>query len=255
MTWTPSRTSPAESASCPAPTASGVTPTSFPPNTTPLVDINAGFTPLIRSRGLAERLGLEELWIKNDSVNPSYSFKDRVVAVAAAKALGVRLRDAGLRLHGEPRLCGRSSRGAGRDDGLRLHPLRPGGGQGAGRGHLQPHHGRRRRQLRRRQPPLQRTGRSVPLGVRQHQRPPLLRRRQQDARLRGRGAAGLARSRARHRTVCIRRDVHQDLPGAEGVRADRHHRAGGDAYALRAGAGAARPSPRPTRRGASSSVL
>lgn len=53
----------------------------------PAVDINAGFTPLIRSRGLAERLGLDELWIKNDSVNPSYSFKDRVVAVAAAKAL------------------------------------------------------------------------------------------------------------------------------------------------------------------------
>jgi threonine synthase len=51
------------------------------------VDINAGFTPLIRSRGLARRLGLDELWIKNDSVNPSYSFKDRVVAVAAAKAL------------------------------------------------------------------------------------------------------------------------------------------------------------------------
>jgi threonine synthase len=51
------------------------------------VDINAGFTPLIRSRGLAEHLGLNELWIKNDSVNPSYSFKDRVVAVAAAKAL------------------------------------------------------------------------------------------------------------------------------------------------------------------------
>ena len=51
------------------------------------MDINAGFTPLIRSRGLAEHLGLEELWIKNDSVNPSYSFKDRVVAVATAKAL------------------------------------------------------------------------------------------------------------------------------------------------------------------------
>ena len=59
----------------------------LPAEYNPLVDINAGFTPLIRSRGLAERLGLEELWIKNDSVNPSYSFKDRVVAVAAAKAL------------------------------------------------------------------------------------------------------------------------------------------------------------------------
>ena len=51
------------------------------------VDIQAGFTPLIRSRNLAKALGLEELYIKNDSVNPSYSFKDRVVTVAAAKAL------------------------------------------------------------------------------------------------------------------------------------------------------------------------
>lgn len=59
----------------------------LPAEHNPAVDINAGFTPLLRARGLAERLGLDELWIKNDSVNPSYSFKDRVVAVASAKAL------------------------------------------------------------------------------------------------------------------------------------------------------------------------
>ena len=59
----------------------------LPADYNPDVDINAGFTPLVRSRGLADRLGLDELWIKNDSVNPSYSFKDRVVAVATAKAL------------------------------------------------------------------------------------------------------------------------------------------------------------------------
>ena len=59
----------------------------LPADYNPVVDINAGFTPLLRSRGLAERLGLDELWIKNDSVNPSFSFKDRVVAVASAKAL------------------------------------------------------------------------------------------------------------------------------------------------------------------------
>ena len=52
-----------------------------------VVDLQAGFTPLIRSRNLAKVLGLEELYIKNDSVNPSYSFKDRVVSVASAKAL------------------------------------------------------------------------------------------------------------------------------------------------------------------------
>ena len=51
------------------------------------VDIQAGFTPLVRAKSLGKRLGLEELYIKNDSVNPSYSFKDRVVTVASAKAL------------------------------------------------------------------------------------------------------------------------------------------------------------------------
>lgn len=59
----------------------------LPADYNPRTDINAGFTPLIRSRNLAEELGLNELYIKNDSVNPSYSFKDRVVAVASAKAL------------------------------------------------------------------------------------------------------------------------------------------------------------------------
>jgi threonine synthase len=43
-------------------------------------------TPLIRADRLAEQLGLGELWIKNDAANPTHSFKDRVVAVALAKA-------------------------------------------------------------------------------------------------------------------------------------------------------------------------
>ena len=51
------------------------------------VDIMAGFTPLIKARGLGKTLGLNNLYIKNDSVNPSFSFKDRVVSVAATKAL------------------------------------------------------------------------------------------------------------------------------------------------------------------------
>ena len=59
----------------------------LPADHNPRTDINAGFTPLIRSRNLADALGMRELYIKNDSVNPSYSFKDRVVSVAAAKAL------------------------------------------------------------------------------------------------------------------------------------------------------------------------
>ena len=50
------------------------------------VDIMAGFTPLLKARNLGDRLGLSNLYIKNDSVNPSFSFKDRVVSVAATKA-------------------------------------------------------------------------------------------------------------------------------------------------------------------------
>ncbi len=46
-----------------------------------------GFTPLIRARNLAEELGVRELYVKNDSVcHPTWSFKDRVVAVAIGKA-------------------------------------------------------------------------------------------------------------------------------------------------------------------------
>jgi len=46
-----------------------------------------GFTPLLRARNLAEELGVKELWVKNDSVcHPTWSFKDRVVAVAIGKA-------------------------------------------------------------------------------------------------------------------------------------------------------------------------
>lgn len=52
----------------------------------PRVDLGAGFTPLRRAERLAERLGLRSLWIKDDSVNPSNSFKDRVVTVAITMA-------------------------------------------------------------------------------------------------------------------------------------------------------------------------
>jgi threonine synthase len=46
----------------------------------------AGWTPLLRADRLAERIGLREVWIKNDAANPTHSFKDRVVAVALARA-------------------------------------------------------------------------------------------------------------------------------------------------------------------------
>lgn len=51
------------------------------------VDLGTGFTPLVRAERLAEALGLGEVWIKNDTRNPTNSFKDRVVSVALSKAL------------------------------------------------------------------------------------------------------------------------------------------------------------------------
>ncbi|HET9076215.1 MAG TPA: threonine synthase [Acidimicrobiales bacterium] len=50
------------------------------------VSLGAGFTPLVRADRLAAELGLRELWIKNDTLNPTGSFKDRVVSVALTKA-------------------------------------------------------------------------------------------------------------------------------------------------------------------------
>ena len=52
-----------------------------------IIGLNVGFTPLIRSEGLAKFLGVKELYLKNDAVNhPTLSFKDRVVSVALNKA-------------------------------------------------------------------------------------------------------------------------------------------------------------------------
>ena len=51
------------------------------------VNIGAGMTPLLKADNLGRELGLHNLWIKNDAVNPTYSFKDRVVSVALTKAL------------------------------------------------------------------------------------------------------------------------------------------------------------------------
>ncbi|HWL34961.1 MAG TPA: threonine synthase [Frankiaceae bacterium] len=50
------------------------------------VDLGAGWTPLVRAHNLGKALGMRELWVKDDSANPTHSFKDRVVSVAASKA-------------------------------------------------------------------------------------------------------------------------------------------------------------------------
>ena len=51
------------------------------------VDLGTGFTPLVKADRLAAELGLRDVWIKNDTRNPTNSFKDRVVSIALSKAL------------------------------------------------------------------------------------------------------------------------------------------------------------------------
>ncbi len=59
----------------------------------PSAGLPTGLTPLVRAPRLAEALGLRDVWVKNDTANPTHSFKDRVVSVALEKAkeLGYRV--------------------------------------------------------------------------------------------------------------------------------------------------------------------
>jgi threonine synthase len=52
----------------------------------PTAGLPSGMTPLVRAPRLAAALGLRDVWVKNDTANPTHSFKDRVVSVALEKA-------------------------------------------------------------------------------------------------------------------------------------------------------------------------
>ena len=180
-------------ASRPGPAPSGATRICCPSTTRRPVDLGAGFTPLVRADRLAAELGLGELWIKDDTANPTGSFKDRVVSVALTKARQLGFKVAACASTGQPGQLGGRARGAGRAGLGRAHPARPRGGQGHHDRRLRRHRHRRRRHLRRRQPALCRADERAPeLGFRQRQRAHLLRRGLQDAGLRDRRAAGLA---------------------------------------------------------------
>ncbi len=51
-----------------------------------IISLEAGMTPLIKAENLGKELGLNNLYIKNDSVNPTFSFKDRPAGIAVSKA-------------------------------------------------------------------------------------------------------------------------------------------------------------------------
>src|SRR5919106_6061544 len=64
-------------------------------NKSNIVNLNAGLTPLQYADKLGNRLGLKSLYIKNDSVNPTFSFKDRPAGVAVSRAKETKLKAVG----------------------------------------------------------------------------------------------------------------------------------------------------------------
>ena len=86
------------------------------PNTEP------GCTRLIKADNLARELGIKTLWVKDDSGNPTHSFKDRVVAVALAAARELGLTRPRLPVDRQPGQRRRRRRSARRHQVRRLHP-------------------------------------------------------------------------------------------------------------------------------------
>ena len=88
-----------------------------------------GWTPLVKADRLAERLGIKELYIKNETANPTHSFKDRVVSVALARARELGFDTLACASHGQPRQRRRRPRRRGRAARLRADPARPRGAE------------------------------------------------------------------------------------------------------------------------------
>ena len=172
-----------------------------------------GFTPLVPAPRLAEELGLGELWLKLDTANPTHSFKDRVVAVAARKAQELGLDDALLLVDRQPRRSRRRARGGGGARGGGVRAGRPRAREARRRRGLRPAALRRRRPLRPLLPPLRRALLRAPVGFRQRQPPLLLRRRLEDARLRDRRAARLADAGRDRDPDRLRSALPQGRPG------------------------------------------
>jgi threonine synthase len=73
----------------------------LPIDSDPVIGLSTGATPLIRAKRLGQKLGLNNLYLNNNGVMPTHSFKDRVTAVAINKPSSS-ARSRRLRLYREP---------------------------------------------------------------------------------------------------------------------------------------------------------
>ena len=163
----------------------------------PTVGLQVGFTPLVKADRLAKRLGIRELWIKNDTVNyPTLSFKDRVVSVALSRARELGFDTVACASTGN---LANSVAANAASAGMKSYVFIPSDlEQGKIVNSLIYGAQRHRHQgpLRRGEPSLRRDRRQIRLGVREREHAALLRRRLQEHGLRNRRATRLAACRS-----------------------------------------------------------
>ena len=135
----------------------------------------------------------------------------------AEQGARVRLQGRSVRVDREPRELGCGARGASGLAQLRVHPVESRAGQDHHDRGLRRQSRRDQRQLRRRQPPVRRAGRCLRVGVRQREHAAVLRRGQQDARVRDGGATRLAGARPCRRPGRERLVAHEDPQGIRGA--------------------------------------
>ena len=189
----------------------------LPVQSPPKGTLPAGLTPLLRADRLAERLGLKELWVKNDAANPTHSFKDRVVSIALARARELGFETIACASTGNLANAVAAHAAAAGLESYVFIPADLEEQKVLATGIYGTNLVAGARQLRRRQPALHRAFRRARVGVREHQHAPLLRRGLQDAGLRDRRAARLRAARPRGRPDRLGLAVHQDRPRLSGV--------------------------------------
>ena len=158
----------------------------------PTVGLYSGFTPLIRARRLGAVLGVDELYIKDDSVNhPTFSYKDRVVSVAISKAIEFGYDTVSCASTGN---LANSVSAHAASAGLNCYVFIPEGLEEAkivGSAIYGPRTIAIKGNYDDRQPAVQRDRRQIRMGVRQREPEALLFRGRQNPRLRGRRTVGM----------------------------------------------------------------
>ena len=231
----------------PGPPRSGATHRCFRSQPPAEPRLAPGLTPLLAAPRLASALGLGELYLKLDTANPTHSFKDRVVAVACAKALELGATTLACSSTGNLANAVAARAAAEGIEAVGPLPGRPRAREALGDRGLRRDDLRGRRELRRLLSPERRALLRARLGVRQRRAALLLRRGLEDGRLRDRRAARLAAPDGGRLPDRLGRALLEGAPGLRRAARARARRRRRSAPLRRAGGRLRARSPPPTR--------